>query len=346
MTDVMIRPAVEVRPLPSPRSLREAVTVPASVAASIDQQRAAISAVIHGRDRRLLAIVGPCSIHDAGEALEYAAWLRTVGEQYRDQVLLVMRVYVEKARTRVGWKGMLYGRADAESGDVGDGILASRRLMLEIAALGLPVATEFVSLLAPQYLDDLVSWAAIGARTVASPAHREMASALSCPVGFKNPIDGNVGIAVDAAVAAASPQRFLGVDRDGRPAQITSSGNQSAHIVLRGGTTPNFDATSIADAAALLAAHGRPTSVIVDASHGNAGGDYRNQLGVVESLATQVADGSRVIGGVMLESNLVAGRQSAAGQLRRGQSVTDGCIDRDQTLVALGRLAEAWSMAR
>ena len=298
--------------------------------------------MLEGADARPLVIVGPCSVHDVEAALEYSARLLRVSERLADALLVVMRVYFEKPRTTVGWKGLINDPHLDGSEDIPTGLTIARSLLLEIAELGMPAATEFLDPIAPQYTGDLVSWAAIGARTTESQTHREMASGLSMPVGFKNGTDGGLDVAINAMQAAAKPHSFLGVDSAGRVAVIRTQGNPTGHLVLRGGSRgPNYHAEHVAAAAARLDALGLPAKVLVDCSHGNCGKDVRRQAEVAEDVTAQVASGSQHVLGVMLESNLNAGRQDLVrpADLVRGVSITDPCLDFETTERLLERLA-------
>jgi 3-deoxy-7-phosphoheptulonate synthase len=305
--------------------------------------RQAIQRILHGPDDRLLVIVGPCSIHDPQAALDYARRLADERRRHAGELEILMRVYFEKPRTTVGWKGLINDPGLDGSFRIGEGLRLARRLLLEINALDLPAACEFLDMITPQYLADLVAWGAIGARTTESQTHREMASGLSCPVGFKNGTNGDVKIAVDAVLAAAHPHHFLAVDKQGRAAIAATAGNADGHVVLRGGARPNYDAESIAAAAAELAKAGLPTRLVVDASHANSSKNPANQPEVVADLAAQFAAGAPNLMGVMIESHLVAGRQDlvAGRELVYGQSITDGCIGWDDTVAVLDDLAAA-----
>jgi 3-deoxy-7-phosphoheptulonate synthase len=336
-------PEVELTPLPSPCELRRDLQLSDDATALVRRTRRSIGRILVGDDPRLLVIVGPCSIHDPGAALEYAGWLRDLGDRYADRLLLVMRAYVEKARTRLGWKGLMHDPRLDGSADIGEGVRVARRLLIDINELGVPVATEVLEPAASPYLSDALSWVAVGARTSASPVHRELVSALPMPAGFKNTVDGSVAVAIDAAIVARQPQRYLGVDADGRTAIVSAPGNPAAHIILRGGAGTNYDAAAVARAVQALRDRGLPGRVVVDCSHGNSRGDHRNQPAVAEALAAQIAGGSQSIAGVMIESSLVAGRQDVAPgrPLRYGQSITDACLDLRDTIVVLARLHQA-----
>ncbi|MBK5103807.1 MAG: 3-deoxy-7-phosphoheptulonate synthase [Burkholderiales bacterium] len=331
--------------LPAPRELRIDLPVGEAEAAHIAGARTAVQAILRGEDDRLLVIVGPCSIHEPESAIEYARQLRDFAPGVADALNLVMRVYFEKPRTRLGWKGLIYDPDLDGRGDIGEGLRRARRILLECARLGIPAASEILDLVTPQYYAELLTWGAIGARTVESPLHRQMASALSAPVGFKNATDGSVQTAVDAILVAAQPHTFPSVSLDGRAMIVSSTGNPHGHLVLRGSEAgPNYDAASVRSAADVLARAGLQPRMIVDCSHGNSGKDYRKQPEVVASLAQQIGGGSYAICGVMLESHLVEGKQTITDNkrnLRYGQSVTDACIGWDQTVTALDSLAAA-----
>jgi 3-deoxy-7-phosphoheptulonate synthase len=318
------------------------------IAETVTGARRAIQEILHGSDGRgpddrLLVVVGPCSIHDPAAAMDYARRLAEARVRHAGELEILMRVYFEKPRTTVGWKGLINDPRLDGSFQIDEGLRLARRLLLDINALDLPAACEFLDLITPQYLADLVAWGAIGARTTESQIHREMASGLSCPVGFKNGTNGDVKIAVDAVLAAAHPHHFLAVDKQGRAAIAATTGNADGHVVLRGGARPNYDAASIAAAASELAKAGLPMRLVVDASHANSGKNPANQPVVIAELCAQVAAGAPQLMGVMIESHLVAGRQDlvAGRPLTYGQSITDGCIDWATTEILLGDLAQA-----
>ncbi len=336
--------------LPAPRELHLELPVGEAEAAHIARARAAVQAILRGEDDRLLVIVGPCSIHEPESALEYARRLRDFSPGVADALDLVMRVYFEKPRTRMGWKGLIYDPGLDGRGDIGEGLRRARRILLDCARLGVPAASEILDLVTPQYYAELLTWGAIGARTVESPLHRQMASALSAPVGFKNATGGSVQTAVDAILVAAQPHTFPSISFDGRAMVVASTGNPHGHLILRGSDSgPNYDAASVRGAAAALTKAGLPPRLIVDCSHGNSGKDYRKQPEVAACLADQVAGGSYAICGVMLESHLFEGNQAIGADrssLRYGQSVTDACIGWDQTTTVLERLAAAVRLRR
>ena len=331
--------------LPSPRHLQAALPCGAAQAQFIQASRETVRRILRGDDGRLLVIVGPCSIHDPQAAIDYAQRLHEVSRRWADAIFPVMRVYFEKPRTRMGWKGLIYDPSLDGEGDIGEGLRAARRLLLECARSGMPAASEVLDLVTPQYYAELLSWGAIGARTVESPLHRQMASALSAPLGFKNATNGSVQVAIDAIHVAAQVHKFPSISQDGRAIVVTTTGNPDTHLVLRGANGgPNYDEASIARAAAALKDAGLPARLLVDCSHGNSAKDYRRQPEVAADIARQLANGSKAIAGVLLESHLVEGRQDIADGrkgLRYGQSVTDGCSGWDATVAVLAQLARA-----
>jgi 3-deoxy-7-phosphoheptulonate synthase len=331
--------------LPEPRLLREELPVGEAQAAFIAAARGATRAILRGDDDRLLVIVGPCSVHEPASALEYAARLREVAERFENDLLLVMRVYFEKPRTRMGWKGLIYDPGLDGRGDIDEGLRQARRILLQCARLGLPAASEILDLVTPQYYAELLTWGAIGARTVESPLHRQMASALSAPVGFKNATHGSLSAAIDAIHVAARAHRFPTISLEGKATVITSTGNPDGHLVLRGAHDgPNYDAASVRLAALALRAADLPARLVIDCSHGNSSKDFTRQAMVATDIAGQLANGSTSICGVMLESHLLEGRQDITlGRtgLHYGQSVTDACIGWETTVVVLQGLAEA-----
>ena len=314
-------------PLPSPALLRQRLPLSASLDERVRDDRKAIRAVLNGDDPRLLVVVGPCSLHDPASALEYAERLAELAPQVSDQLLLVMRAYVEKPRTTVGWKGLVYDPQLDGSGDMAEGLHLSRRLMLDILACGLPIASELLQPLAAGYFDDLLGWAAIGARTSESQIHREMVSGLDLPVGFKNGTDGSLGIACDAMRSAEHPHQHFGIDELGHPALLSTSGNRDTHLVLRGGHSgPNFDEDSVAKARDTLLRQGIAPRIMVDCSHANSGKNPLSQPAVLSSVVDQRMAGDSSLRGVMLESHLFDGCQPLSGELRYGVSITDGCL--------------------
>ncbi|RKP55714.1 3-deoxy-7-phosphoheptulonate synthase [Pararobbsia silviterrae] len=333
-----------VRPLISPALLQDELPVPSGVQALVERTRADIADILHGRDDRLLAIVGPCSIHDHDQAIEYAHHLKRTADALRDDLLIVMRVYFEKPRTTVGWKGYINDPRLDGSFRINEGLRRARELLLDINELGLPTATEFLDLLSPQYIADLIAWGAIGARTTESQSHRQLASGLSCPIGFKNGTDGGVQIAADAIVAARASHAFMGMTKMGMAAIFETRGNQDAHVILRGGKKgPNYDHAAIEDSADVLRKAGLREHLMVDCSHANSGKSHLRQLDVARDLADQLKQGETRIIGVMIESHLDEGRQDLKPgiPLKRGVSITDACLSWVQTEPALQELAAA-----
>ncbi|MHC6225688.1 3-deoxy-7-phosphoheptulonate synthase [Pseudomonas sp. X10] len=328
--------------LPSPHLLKQQMPLSTALALQVEQHRQAVRAILEGRDPRLLVIVGPCSIHDPRSALEYADRLAALSEEVSDRLLLVMRAYVEKPRTTVGWKGLAYDPHLDGSDDMHAGLGLSRGLMLGMLERGLPIATELLQPMAAGYFDDLLSWAAIGARTTESQIHREMVSGLGLPVGFKNGTDGSVGIACDAIRSAAHPHRHFGLDAQGHPAIVETLGNGDTHLVLRGGHKgPNYDAASVEQARQGLAKAGLPARIMVDCSHANSGKDPARQPAVLEEVLAQRVAGDRSLVGVMLESHLFDGCQALGkGALKYGVSITDGCLGWASTEALLRKAAQ------
>ncbi|PZR31928.1 3-deoxy-7-phosphoheptulonate synthase [Caulobacter segnis] len=319
-----------------------------SVAEVVGASRRAVHDILHGRDDRLVVVIGPCSIHDPKAALEYAQRLAAERARHAGELEVIMRVYFEKPRTTVGWKGLI-NDPDLDGGfRINEGLRLARRVLLDVSAQGLPAACEFLDVTTPQYIADLVAWGAIGARTTESQIHREMASGLSCPVGFKNGTNGDVKVAVDAVTAASQPHHFLAVTKEGRAAIATTTGNGDCHVVLRGGRTPNYDAASVAAAAEVLKKAGQPERIMVDVSHANSGKNHENQPAVVADVCAQLATGASPIMGVMIESHLVAGRQDIVPRqpLTYGQSVTDACVDWETSVQMLDDLATAVKAGR
>lgn len=334
-------------PLPSPTDLRQRLPLSAALASQVQTQREAIRAVLDGSDPRLLVVVGPCSLHDPMSALEYADRLAVLAPEVSDQLLLVMRAYVEKPRTTIGWKGLVYDPQLDGSGDMAGGLDLSRRLMLAMLERGLPVATELLQPLVAGYFDDLLGWAAIGARTSESQVHRELVSGLDLPVGFKNGTDGSLSIACDAMRSAAHPHQHFGVDGLGRPALVETDGNPDTHLVLRGGHSgPNHDAASVALARASLEKQGIAARIMVDCSHANSGKDPLRQPAVLRDVLDQRLAGDASLRGVMLESHLFDGCQALSTELRYGVSITDGCLGWSGTEAMLREAAERLRVAR
>ena len=329
-------------PLLSPAALLHELPLGEVQQEAVERARTEVRAVLDGADDRLLVVTGPCSVHDPRAALDYAARLADLREQFADDLLIVMRVYFEKPRTVTGWKGLINDPGMDGSFDVHRGLRTARRLLLDIVGSGMPVGCEWLDPITPQYIADTVTWGAIGARTTESQVHRQLASGLSMPVGFKNGTDGDVQVAVDACRASATCHTFFGVTAAGAAAVVTTSGNPDTHVILRGGRSgPNYSSSHVTKALDLISAAGLPRRIMVDASHGNSGKDHTKQLGVADSLAGQLADGQHGVAGVMLESFLVAGRQDPGDPttLTYGQSVTDACMDIDMTTSALSTLA-------
>ncbi|WP_193598403.1 3-deoxy-7-phosphoheptulonate synthase [Microbacterium sp. YJN-G] len=333
--------------LPAPADIITKLPVGDDLAAMITRARDEVRAVMNGEDDRLLVVVGPCSIHDPDAGLEYARRLAAEAEQHRDDLLIVMRAYFEKPRTTVGWKGLINDPHLDGSHDIETGLRLARAFLRDVSSLGLPCATEFLEPISPQYTADLIVWGAIGARTTESQIHRQLASGLSMPMGFKNGTDGGLQVALDAASAASAPQAFLGIGSDGRASLVSTTGNPDTSVILRGGADgPNYSPEHVRRASERLTAAGLTERLIVDASHGNSGKDHVRQSEVVVELSAQIAADGRAIAGLMLESNLVAGAQkhdvsTGSKGLVRGQSITDACMGWDVTVDALAQLAAA-----
>ena len=332
-----------VRPLLTPALLQEWLPAPEAAQDLVETSRAAISRVLHGADDRLVVVVGPCSIHDHNQALEYARRLHAETARLQDDLLVVMRVYFEKPRTTVGWKGYINDPRLDGSFAINEGLELARQLLLDVLAVGLPVGTEFLDLLSPQFISDLVSWGAIGARTTESQSHRQLASGLSCPVGFKNGTDGGVKVATDAIQAAQAPHAFMGMTKMGLAAIFETRGNDDCHVILRGGKQPNYQKAEVDAACAILKAAGLREQVMIDVSHANSSKQHQRQITVAGEVAQQIAAGDARITGLMIESHLQEGRQDIVpGQpLQHGVSVTDACISLAQTVPVLEDLAAA-----
>lgn len=343
--DVRIK---EIKELRLPSELLEELPASAAATDNIVATRSAIHKILHSADDRLLVIIGPCSIHDYDAGLEYAQRLLQQHAAFANELVIVMRVYFEKPRTTVGWKGLINDPYLDGSFQINDGLQLARRFLLAVNELGLPAGTEFLDTITPQYTADLVSWGAIGARTTESQIHRELASGLSCPVGFKNGTDGNIRIAVDAIKAAASPHHFLSVTKEGRSAIISTSGNEDCHVILRGGKTPNYDAPNVDAAARELANAGLAAKIMIDCSHANSLKQFKRQVEVVGDVAEQIASGDDRIVGVMIESHLVEGKQDLTPgcTLTYGQSITDGCLGWEESVALLNVLAESVRLRR
>ena len=339
--DLRIR---QVRPLIPPAILHEEIPISERASNVVAASRTAIANALKGQDPRLVVIAGPCSIHDTTAALDYGERLEHLASRYADYLIVVMRSYFEKPRTSVGWKGLINDPDLDESFHINKGLRLARKLLLDINDLGLPTASEFLDIQIPQHIADLTSWVAIGARTTESQVHRELASGLSMPVGFKNSTDGSVNTAIDAVLAARSAHWFPSVTKQGVSAIFETSGNDTCHVILRGGsrTGPNFDASHVDDVCGRLRSRGLPETVMIDCSHGNSQKDHRKQAAVAAAIADQVAAGSWHVMGAMLESHLVEGRQDyVPGQSAYGQSITDACLSLEQTEPLLEQLAAA-----
>jgi 3-deoxy-7-phosphoheptulonate synthase len=332
----------------SPEQLIADIAVTDAAAKTVATARQTIHRILAGEDDRLLVVVGPCSIHDPAAAREYGSRLRNAADKLAADVFVVMRVYFEKPRTTVGWKGLINDPDLNNTFQINKGLHLARQLLLDLADMGLPAGTEYLDLISPQYYADLIAWGAIGARTTESQTHRELASGLSCPVGFKNATDGDIQVAVDAIKSASQPHHFLSVTKQGHSAIFQTAGNEDCHVILRGGKHPNYDMFSVDDTSALLAKSGLPARIMIDASHANSRKIPARQIDVASDIATQVARGSRSIFGLMLESNLVEGRQDVvAGQaLTYGQSITDPCMSWPDTESILQELATAVRLRR
>jgi len=343
--DIRIR---EIKELVPPSHVLREFPISEKAARTTYEARQAIHRILHGADDRLLVVMGPCSIHDVKAAKEYAGKLRREKERLAGELLVVMRVYFEKPRTTVGWKGLINDPNLDGSFRINDGLRIARHLLLDLDEMGVPVGCEFLDMITPQYVADLVAWGAIGARTTESQIHRELASGLSCPVGFKNGTDGNVRVAVEAIRAARAPHHFLSVTKAGHSAIVSTAGNEDCHIILRGGAKPNYDAASVDTAARSLAEAGVPARLMVDFSHGNSSKKPEKQVDVGQDVAGQIAGGEARIFGVMAESHLKAGRQDLVPgkELIYGMSITDGCIGWEESRKLLGVLADAVSQRR
>jgi len=320
--------------LPTPREIKQRLPSNAACEEFVWSSRAALRGILDGEDRRRFVVLGPCSIHDLDAALEYARRLRGLADEVRETMLLVMRVYFSKPRTTVGWKGFINDPDLDDSFRIDEGLKKARELLLALANLGLPAGTEALDPIIPQYLDDLISWNAIGARTTESQTHREMASGLSTPVGFKNGTDGNIQVAINAMQSASLPHHFLGINQDGQVTVLRTSGNRYSHIVLRGGDRPNYDSVSVAICEKMLRQHSLPVNIMIDCSHGNSFKDPDLQPLVLDNCVNQILEGNRSIVGVMLESHLHAGSQKIGPDLSKlayGVSITDACIDWETT---------------
>ncbi len=340
--DLRIR---EIKELTPPAHLVREFPCTEAIEELVYETRNALHRILHGMQDRLVVIIGPCSIHDPRAALEYAQKLAAQRKRLAPELEVIMRVYFEKPRTTVGWKGLINDPDLDSSFRINQGLRIARQLLMDINQLGVPAGCEYLDMITPQYIADLVSWGAIGARTTESQVHRELASGLSCPVGFKNGTDGNVRIAAEAIRAAQQPHHFLSVTKGGHSAIVSTKGNEDCHIILRGGKTPNYDSASIEAACQELSKNGLAQRLMIDASHANSSKKHENQIKVVDDIARQLSEGESRIVGVMIESHLIAGRQDlGSGQklsdLTYGQSITDACLGWDESIAALDRLAE------
>jgi 3-deoxy-7-phosphoheptulonate synthase len=333
----------EIKELAPPAHLLREFPCDEAASSTVFDARSAIHRILHGMDDRLVIVIGPCSIHDPAAALEYAKRLQAERERLKADLEIVMRVYFEKPRTTVCWKGLINDPDLDGSFRINHGLRVARELLMGINAAGLPAGCEYLDMITPQYIADFVAWGAIGARTTESQTHRELASGLSCPVGFKNGTDGNIRIAADAIKAAQQPHHFLSVTKGGHSAIVSTKGNEDCHIILRGGKAPNFDAASVEAACADLGKAGLAQRLMIDASHANSQKNHQNQIAVCESIASQLAAGEQRIVGVMIESHLVAGRQDLlpGKPLTYGQSITDACLGWEDSVRCLDTLAEA-----
>jgi 3-deoxy-7-phosphoheptulonate synthase len=333
---------LEIKELTPPRVVIDEFPITETAGQTTFDARNSVHRILRGEDDRLLVVVGPCSIHDTKAAIEYGALLKREKDRIADDVLVVMRVYFEKPRTTVGWKGLINDPHLDNSFKINDGLRIGRRLLRELGEMGMPAGVEYLDMISPQYIADLVSWGAIGARTTESQVHRELASGLSCPVGFKNGTDGNLKVAIDAVTASRQPHHFLSVTKAGHSAIVSTLGNEDCHVILRGGKAPTYDAASVADAAEALRAAKLPDRLMIDLSHSNSQKNHMRQIDVGRDIAAQLAAGEAHIFGVMIESHLAAGRQDLAPgmQLVYGQSVTDACIGWEDTVPLLESLAQ------
>ncbi len=335
------------KPLLTPLEVRERIPQSAASLQTVVTARQAIRDILEGRDKRKLLIVGPCSIHDPRSAIEYAQRLLALSKQVQDSLLLVMRTYFEKPRTTVGWKGFINDPFLDHSFNMNEGLLRARQLLCDITAMGVPVGTEALEPISPQYLSDLVSWTAIGARTAESQSHREMASGLSSPVGFKNNTDGNIHVAINALNSASKPHHFLGIDHNGRTSIVATRGNQHCHLILRGGGgRPNYDSVSVRLAQKALSQAGLNPAIVIDCSHDNTNKDYTLQPAVFDDCLGQVLNGNHAIVGFMIESHLCEGNQPLSKELKYGVSITDGCVNWDMTAEIILRAHRRLTAAR
>ena len=332
---------IDRKKVPAPYELINKLPIDNEISRLVYGTRQEISQILHQKDDRLLVVVGPCSIHDPNSALEYAKKLIEQNIKYKEELLIVMRVYFEKPRTTVGWKGLINDPDLNETYNIGKGVEMARKLLIDLAKLNLPAGTEFLDPISPQYITDIISWGAIGARTAESQIHRELASGLSCPVGIKNGTDGNLKAAIDGIQAANHSHVFLGATKEADIAMLKTAGNNDSHIILRGGKEPNFDANSVASTLSALKEAEINESIMIDASHGNSQKQFKKQVSVIDSISQQIESGNKNISGVMIESHLVEGNQKISDSLTYGQSITDACIGWDDTVTCLEKLSNA-----
>ena len=332
---------IDRKKVPAPYALINKLPIDNEISRLVYGTRQEISQILHQKDDRLLVVVGPCSIHDPDSALEYAKKLIEQNIKYKEELLIVMRVYFEKPRTTVGWKGLINDPDLNETYNIGKGVEMARKLLIDLAKLNLPAGTEFLDPISPQYITDIISWGAIGARTAESQIHRELASGLSCPVGIKNGTDGNLKAAIDGIQAANHSHVFLGATKEADIAMLKTAGNNDSHIILRGGKEPNFDADSVASTLSALKEAEINESIMIDASHGNSQKQFKKQVSVIDSISQQIESGNKNISGVMIESHLVEGNQKISDSLTYGQSITDACIGWDDTVTCLEKLSNA-----
>lgn len=332
---------IDRKKVPAPYELINKLPIDNEISRLVYGTRQEISQILHQKDDRLLVVVGPCSIHDPDSALEYAKKLIEQNIKYKEELLIVMRVYFEKPRTTVGWKGLINDPDLNETYNIGKGVEMARKLLIDLAKLNLPAGTEFLDPISPQYITDIISWGAIGARTAESQIHRELASGLSCPVGIKNGTDGNLKAAIDGIQAANHSHVFLGATKEADIAMLKTAGNNDSHIILRGGKEPNFDADSVASTLSALKEAEINESIMIDASHGNSQKQFKKQVSVIDSISQQIESGNKNISGVMIESHLIEGNQKISDSLTYGQSITDACIGWDDTVTCLEKLSNA-----
>ena len=327
--------------VPAPYEITSKYPINDQISKLVYGTRNQISQILHNKDDRLLVVVGPCSIHNIDSAIEYASFLKSQSEKFKSDLLIVMRVYFEKPRTTVGWKGLINDPDIDGSYKIAKGIEIARKLLIEIADMNLPAGTEFLDPISPQYVTDLISWGAIGARTAESQIHRELASGLSCPIGIKNGTNGNLKVAIDGIQASNHSHVFLGATKEAEIAMLKTAGNNDAHIILRGGSKPNYDANSVNDTLTALKEAEVNESIMIDASHGNSQKKFKEQINVIKNISSQISKGQNNIKGIMIESNLVEGNQKISGDMVYGQSITDACMGLDDTSICLSELSKA-----